>query len=288
MALGRSIITLLAQLWRAQLISKHGRVIEIGAQQLNNNFLNAKDDLSMLGQLFGIDGIPTLPEQQRTWLLESGIEHLAETAPRAREFWTWLGFHYASIDIDGSPGSISFDLNYDSVASEVRGQYDLVTNFGTTEHVANQLNAFEVMHDLAAPGGLFIHELPAQGYFNHGLVNYNFKFFWMLARSNNYKVIDANFSVNLQEYGIPENITNFLAEFGAGTSQRLNGYTSMDAGLHIVLQKQHDIPFVPPIDVATGTRTDNEKLKQRYWTVFAPERLSELPIYKRSGNGRKS
>ena len=32
---------------------------------------------------------------------------LAENAPSARAFWLWLGFVYASIDIDGSPGSIA-------------------------------------------------------------------------------------------------------------------------------------------------------------------------------------
>jgi SAM-dependent methyltransferase len=281
MALSRTIITLLAQLRHAQLLPNYARVVEIGAQQLNNNFLSTKDDLSVLGQLFGIQGLPSLPEQQPTWLLESGIEHLAATAPPAQEFWTWLGFHYASIDIDGSPGSIPLDLNYDSVPDEARGQYDLVTNFGTTEHVANQLNAFEVMHDLAAPGGLFIHEVPAQGYLNHGLVNYNFKFFWMLARSNNYKIIDAAFSVAPFEYGIPENIANFLEEFGITPGPPPSGYRSVDAGLRIVLQKQHDIPYVPPLDMPTGTPIENETLKNRYWTVFAPERLMKLPVYKR-------
>ena len=47
------------------------------------------------------------------------------------------------------------------------------------------------------------------------------------------------------------------------------------------MQKRYDIPFVPPIDVATGTETSNLALKQRYWTVFEPgvfERLErDLP-----------
>ena len=53
-------------------------------------------------------------------------------APFARDFWHWLGFQYAAIDIDGSPGSIPLDLNFDSIPTEHNGRYSLVTNFGTT------------------------------------------------------------------------------------------------------------------------------------------------------------
>jgi hypothetical protein len=76
------------------------------------------------------------------------------------------------------------DLNYDEVPAENRGRYDLVTNFGTTEHVVNQLNAFKIIHDLTAPGGVMIHELPAQGQIDHGFFAYNPKFFHKLELSN--------------------------------------------------------------------------------------------------------
>ena len=70
--------------------------------------------------------------------------------------------------------------------AEFVGRYDVVTNFGTTEHVANQLQSFKIIHDLAAAGALMLHVLPAGGTPNHGLVSYNPKFFWMLGRSNGY------------------------------------------------------------------------------------------------------
>ena len=46
-------------------------------------------------------------------------------------------------------------------------------SFGTTEHVANQLQPFKIIHDLAAAGALMLHVLPAGGMPNHGLVSYN-------------------------------------------------------------------------------------------------------------------
>jgi hypothetical protein len=45
-----------------------------------------------------------------------------------REFWKWLGFDYAAIDIDGSLGSTPLDLNYYPAPNESLGKYQLVTN----------------------------------------------------------------------------------------------------------------------------------------------------------------
>jgi hypothetical protein len=277
MGIGSSAINLLLLLKQAGLIDRPLAVVEIGAQQLNNSFLLDAAGLSKLGAAFGVDIPPQLPSAQPTWTLQGGQEHLAETAPPASLFWRWLGFEYASIDIDGSPGSIPLDLNYDSIPAESRGRYPIVTNFGTTEHVANQLNAFKIIHDLAAPGGLMIHEVPTQGMFNHGLVNYNFKFFFMLGRSNGYRIIDAAFSVGAEKYGLPDNLAEFLRSQSLQANMQWDGYEARDAGIRIVMQKSYDIPFVAPIDVPTGASTDHEELRRRYWTVYAPARFESLP-----------
>jgi hypothetical protein len=97
-------------------------VIEIGAQQLALTFLEARDRLKHFGLLFGAFLPCPLPAAAPTLVGEGGQEHLAADAPAAREFWTWLGFEYAAIDIDGSPGSIPIDLNYDSVPADKLGK----------------------------------------------------------------------------------------------------------------------------------------------------------------------
>src|SRR5262245_4179693 len=176
MGIGSDTIELLIRLQTGGLLPRQASIIEIGAQQLATSFLQATDRQKELAKLF--EAAEPLPFSQTgvgpSRIVHGDLEHLDEAAPAARTFWKWLGFDYAAIDIDGSPGSIPLDLNYDSVPADVEAKYDLVTNFGTTEHVANQLNAFKVVHDLTAPGGLMVHQLPAQGFFNHGLVNYNF------------------------------------------------------------------------------------------------------------------
>lgn len=272
MALGSDTIDLLIRLRAAGCIPAEPAVVEIGAQQLGDGLLAARAELENLGGIFGAAGACPLPPPLPT---SAGIAHgelkkLDPAAPMARDFWTWLGFQYAAIDIDGSPGSIPLDLNFDAVPDDAAGKFDLVTNFGTTEHVANQLNAFKVVHDLAALGGVMLHHLPAQGMLNHGLINYNPKFFWMLARSNGYKWLYADFTWAPTSYELPRNIIEHMTPFAPDIAARLRDYRTADCGIVVALQKVFDIPFVPPLDVNTGTRTDNPALARRYWTVFTP------------------
>lgn len=270
MGLGANTLPLLRHLVLDGQVPANARVVEIGAQQLANCFLEARDELSWLADSLGVAAPCELPGSLRTGHPVNGLEPLHAAAPRAEQFWRWLGFGYACIDIDGSPGAIPLDLNYDRVPMEERGRYHLVTNFGTTEHVANQLNAFKVIHDLAAPGGVMIHHLPAQGLFNHGLVNYNPKFFWMLARSNGYRVLHADFWHADRSECLPRNVLDHVESFVPDAGERLASYTATDCMLLFVLKKSHAIDFVAPLDVATGTQTDNAMLQDRYWTVFVP------------------
>lgn len=272
MGIGAGVLDLLTRLHAQDLLRPKGSVVEIGAQQLANNFLEARSDIERVGQLFGISTPLHLPPPQSTHITHGALEHLGQTAPFAREFWQWLGFDYAAIDIDGSPESIPLDLNFDSVPHELCGRFALVTNFGTTEHIANQLNAFKGIHDLTALGGIMVHELPAQGYFNHGFFNYNPKFFWMLARSNGYDWIEMGYDQSDVPYGLPDNIMNCIRS----PSDRIKSYQVSDAGMRVILRKVYDIPFVAPIDVQTGTRSNIESLQARYWTVFDSQAFYRL------------
>ena len=193
MGIGSEDIELLIRLRKAELLDPGGAIIEIGTQQLAPSFLLMTDRLKVLGQLFGVSRTLDLPSADSPDT-SFGDRHLQPTAPFAREFWEWLGFKYAAVDIDGNPGSLPLDLNYDGAPWSSRKKFNLVTNFGTTEHVSNHLNAFKLIHDLTAQRGIMVHRLPCQGMFNHGFVNYNFKFFWMLARSNGYKFVHADFT----------------------------------------------------------------------------------------------
>src|SRR5262249_53757665 len=156
-------------------IGESRRVAEIGAQQLNDEFLCAHELLERVYEVFGRTrinlGNPV------------GVENFTNLAPSSRPFWLSLGFEYIAIDLAGED-VLKLDLNHALVPPELRDSQDIVLNAGTTEHVANQDNAFRLIHDLTKPNGIMIHDVPCQGNLTHGLVNYTLKFFWHLCREN--------------------------------------------------------------------------------------------------------
>jgi len=276
MGIGIDAVPLLSKLRQGEYLPTPSAVVEIGAQQLANSFLEGQSQVDALGELFGVKTKFAMPEVKPTHLVHGTLEHLDPQAPFARGFYEWLGFRYASIDIDGSPGSIPIDLNYDAVPRRHKGKYQLVTNLGTTEHIANQLNAFRAIHELTAPNGIMFHQLPSQGMFNHGLVNYNPKFFWMLARSNGYKFVYMDFWGSDEYYTLPQDVVDIVAEFQPDIVQRRDRYRAADSRVTVVMQKTFDIAYVAPIDVPTGTRTNLSWLERRYWTVLRPNAFEHL------------
>lgn len=90
---------------------------------------------------------------------------------------------YDSIDINGKDGALKFNLN-SLLDLEPRS---LVTNIGTTEHVALQYAVFENIHNLSSDR--MIHWVPLAGKRpDHGLYGYHEQFFRELAKINNYKI----------------------------------------------------------------------------------------------------
>jgi hypothetical protein len=273
LGIGVGVVDLLIQLRAAGHLRPGCAVAELGAQQLASSYFQHPDRVTLLRQLIAqpLPPVVNIPPP-----IQHPTDVLDRDAPMAEDFWRSLGFDYLAIDIDGSERSMAIDLNYDRIPPRLKGKFDLVTNFGTTEHAANQLNAFQVMHDLTAPKGLMIHLVPVQGYLNHGLINYNFKFFWMLARSNGYRFIDTEFYPETTYSDLPDNIENFLKEVNLSSRKRSYEWTSANAGMLAVLRKDFNIEFVAPIDVNTGSTTSNEALKKRYWTVFRPHAFEQL------------
>ena len=267
MGMGASTLPLLMKLKQQGHIANGSAVIEIGAQQLDDSFIKATRDIAATGRLFGA----TTPPPAFAWTGARSDTNLLAGAPLAREFWTWLGLDYASIDIDGSPGSIPLDLNHDEVPAELVGRYDIVTNFGTTEHVANQLQSFKIIHDLAAAGAVMLHVLPAGGTPNHGLVSYNPKFFWMLGRSNGYKIAFMTMGQSDRDAGLPDDLVEFLALYEPQAKSEFAAYTMPVTSVVVALQKVFDTPFVAPFDVPTGTTTEHAALRERYWSVLKPD-----------------
>ena len=109
----------------------------------------------------------------------------------ARDFYAGLGIaDYVAIDFNGAQGALSFDLNNDLGQTYGYGEtFDLVTNFGTSEHCFNQFAIFKNIHNLCGKGGYIAHTLPSQGWGRHCLFRYDVNFFADLAKANDYDLL---------------------------------------------------------------------------------------------------
>lgn len=107
----------------------------------------------------------------------------------ASEFYRGLGCgRYESIDGNGL-GTITADLNLALADLEQLGRFDLVTDFGTGEHIFDQAQVWRTLHDLVTPGGYIAFDRPHQGYGKHCFYLVNPCLLMDLAQANRYKVV---------------------------------------------------------------------------------------------------
>jgi hypothetical protein len=155
------------------------------------------------------------------------------------------GFDYQALDIFEAERTTLFDLNVDAPGKALAGRFDLVTNFGTTEHVINQLRCFRTMHELARVGGILYHDLPHGGFPDHGYFHYTPRFFEDLARANDYAVEALRIS-----QGESRRPTDALRALGYRTE------SYFDFGVEAVLRKTGDRPFAVPLETSTSRVLD--------------------------------
>lgn len=118
------------------------------------------------------------------------VKHLVELL-----YGTLLGGGYvqfASIDMGGDERAIKADLNkplaHGNMSKWVDGDWDLIVNHGTAEHIFNVAQVFCTMHDHCKPGGFMIHESPWTGWIDHGFYSLHPTLFYDLAAANGYEL----------------------------------------------------------------------------------------------------
>lgn len=152
------------------------------------------------------------------------------------------GFSYRALDIFEADSTTLFDLNVQSPGDDLKEQFDLVTNLGTTEHVINQYLSMKTIHELTKPGGLIYHDLPMSGYHDHGYFSYNALLFRHLAEANNYTILMLHYSRASAGTAAP----SFMVE---------NGYPEgdyYDCGIECILRKNQSAPFRMPLETSTS------------------------------------
>lgn len=148
----------------------------------------------------------------------------------------------AAIDFNGTLAALRVDLNDGAAAAEaVRdGDYDVVLNNGTAEHIFNIGQVFRTMHDHCATGGLMIHDAPFTGWIDHGFYTLQPGLFYDLAAANGYEVVRVFVTELRTNTVIPVEGRDHIAMLADA------GKIPMNAGLVVVLRKLGERAFKLP------------------------------------------
>ncbi|WP_407175348.1 methyltransferase domain-containing protein [Bradyrhizobium sp. STM 3562] len=184
MAIGLGALEYLAEMG---LLTPSTRMLDVGTQNLYNA---APERITAFLRKFGRSLEPLQIEEAAGRISRASIVRPGERTAFLADLLDLTEIDYVGYDVCPAPRTDIFDLNNDHIPRDRRGKFDLVLNFGTTEHVVNQLNAFEVIHDALRLGGVVMHQLPSVGYVDHGYFNYNPLLLNDLAQINRYEVVD--------------------------------------------------------------------------------------------------
>ena len=241
MALTLTIVGLLLRLRKAGLFDLGtARVLDLGEQNLYG-------DVGP-GELPAIARALRLPEARIAEIeaevgrrLAAGAPHLAFDLAKLLYGILFDCQTYRAIDLNGTDAAWRFDLNRPLPLDE---SFDVVTNFGTSEHVFDQAQLFRSMHGLTRPGGLMLHAVPSQGGPDHGFYNYHPTFFHDLAAANGYRLA----MLVLMSGGEGGDRLDPLQDRDAFAAMIAQGALARDAGLFAALQKPFaERPFEAPM-----------------------------------------
>jgi hypothetical protein len=256
----------LSMIERMQELGVFGRsgmsVLDIGSSNLYS--ASAERVLRFL-ERFGVSATPEVVEFAAR--LEKGSSydpvHGGLNEAFAGELFERAGMRYAAIDIADGYRTEIVDLNHSAAPPLFVDAFDLVLNFGTTEHLLNQYNAFKVMHDCTRVGGFIVHSLPGVGYFNHGYFTYTPRCFFDLAGYNQYELVRFWFDGPAGSNDLFAPVRDYQPYFPALASTLAerdsteNGRKAAsldlpDIGLVVVLRKVRAAPFVGSLERSTS------------------------------------
>lgn len=116
-----------------------------------------------------------------TSMLELGNKRAPGVAPYKRAFER-MGIRHVSVDLNGEDGALALDLRKPLNL----GTFDMVTNFGTSEHVSEQEPVWRNM--LEACKDVLISMTPEHGWENHGIWYPRVEFYHSLAKFNGFYI----------------------------------------------------------------------------------------------------
>lgn len=123
--------------------------------------------------------------------------HNIPEASAAKSYFEQLGVQHTSVDLNGELGALP--LNLASRIDNLNGEnvFDVVTDFGTTEHVGPEVAHLhacrENVHRFCRPGGLMVFMNPKVGNWPlHGYHYFTLQHYSKLAEAMGYRVLEIS------------------------------------------------------------------------------------------------
>lgn len=123
-------------------------------------------------------------------------------------FFGSLGFtSIVSIDVNDYQGaSVAFDLNDRDIESTVTDRFDLVLDCGVMEHVFDVAQVLRNTTKIAAVGGLIVHIMPGNNFYDHGFYQISPMLFDDFYRENKFEIADLSvMEYSMNQYAHPIN-----------------------------------------------------------------------------------
>jgi hypothetical protein len=181
----------------------------------------------------------------------------------AGELFEMAEMKYDSIDIAKGYNTTIVDLNTQVLPDEMAGNYDSVLNFGTSEHILNQMNTFAAMHTATKAGGLMMHSVPSIGFVDHGYFCYTSRFFFDMAGYNEYELVDMWFEQTEGSENLFASARQYQTYFHAlkerlariDTEERERSLNLLQVpviSLSVIYRKVADRPFMGMVETSTS------------------------------------
>lgn len=181
------------------------------------------------------------------------------------ELFDLTSIQYTSYDVCPALKTEIFDLNCERLPEKYHEYFDLILNFGTTEHIINQLNSFRLMHEALKAGGVFFHQLPSVGWIDHGYFCYHECFFRDLIKANHYETLDHWYTLAGQavlegkDFRDPQ--TPEMQYSGQVSSSFL---TLPSFNVNFIIRKKVSRPFAVGLELATSHSAISSEVAQLY------------------------
>ena len=121
-------------------------------------------------------------------MLELGGKWCSQACVTYKSVFEGMGFRHVSVDWNGEHGAVKRDLRK---PLEGFGQFDMVVNMGTTEHVEGQAGVWANIHNATKVDGVYVGQTPyhdRQSWWWHGKYYPTEQFFESFAAINGWEI----------------------------------------------------------------------------------------------------